>query len=192
MFRTVPLQDQDGTTVPPWSCPQAVSKPLWHMPLLCVQWKTPDDGQRNCPKHVEFFSKIKFEKLERLVGFIIRLNIVNRPMAGRLRSLFRFPTQAVGLSLLQTVQAEIAVHVTTYAMRLVSDYPREWNGRCLKPATHFNLVPKSRMRGLILLRNHMPKTQRKFYYYYYYYLAGCTMFPHLPAPIWQRTFMNAH
>jgi hypothetical protein len=27
--------------------------------LLCVQWRTPDDGQRNCPKHVEFYSKIK-------------------------------------------------------------------------------------------------------------------------------------
>ena len=33
---------------------QAVSKPLWHIPLRCVQWKTPDDGQRNFPKHVEF------------------------------------------------------------------------------------------------------------------------------------------
>ena len=31
-----------------------VSKPLWYIPLLCVQWKTPDDGQRNCPKHIEF------------------------------------------------------------------------------------------------------------------------------------------
>ena len=39
--------------------------------LLCVQWKTPDDGQKNCPKHVEFYSKNKFEKLVRLVGFII-------------------------------------------------------------------------------------------------------------------------
>jgi hypothetical protein len=37
---------------------QAVSKPVWYIPLLCVQWKTPDDGQRNCPKHVEFLSKI--------------------------------------------------------------------------------------------------------------------------------------
>ena len=27
--------------------------------LLCVQWKTPDDGKRNCPKHVEFYSKIR-------------------------------------------------------------------------------------------------------------------------------------
>ena len=30
----------------------AVSKPVWHKPLLCVQCKTPDDGQRNYPKHV--------------------------------------------------------------------------------------------------------------------------------------------
>ena len=43
------------------------------IPLLCVQWKTPDDGQRNCPKHVEFHYKNKFEKLVHLVRiFIIR------------------------------------------------------------------------------------------------------------------------
>jgi len=35
--------------------------------------KTPDDGQRNCPKHVEFYCKHKFEKLVHLVGFIIRI-----------------------------------------------------------------------------------------------------------------------
>ena len=35
--------------------------------------KTPDDGQRNCPKHVQFYSKNKFEKLVSLVGFIIRI-----------------------------------------------------------------------------------------------------------------------
>jgi len=28
-----------------WLLAQAVSKPVWHIPLLCVQWKTPDDGQ---------------------------------------------------------------------------------------------------------------------------------------------------
>jgi len=38
--------------------------------LLCVQWKTLDDGQRNCPKLVEFYFKNKFEKLVHLVGFI--------------------------------------------------------------------------------------------------------------------------
>ena len=89
MFRTVPLsiirsfpvytqqwymsyrfadsceQDQD---VPSWSCSQGV----WHIPLLCLQWKTPDGGQRNCPKHVEFHFRNKFEKLVHLVGFVIR------------------------------------------------------------------------------------------------------------------------
>jgi hypothetical protein len=54
--------------VPSWSY-----KIVWHIPLLCVQWNTPDDGQRNCPKHVEFHSKNKFEKLVHLVGFIIRI-----------------------------------------------------------------------------------------------------------------------
>ena len=37
-----------------------------------VQWKTPDDGQRNCPKHVEFLDKNKFGKLVHLVGFVIQ------------------------------------------------------------------------------------------------------------------------
>ena len=41
--------------------------------LLCVQYQTPDDGQKTCPKHVEFYSKNKFEKLVQLIGFIIRI-----------------------------------------------------------------------------------------------------------------------
>jgi len=32
-----------------------------------------DDGQRNSPKHVEFYSKIKFQILMHLVGFVIRI-----------------------------------------------------------------------------------------------------------------------
>jgi hypothetical protein len=57
-------QDQDRTAVPSWSCccVEAVYKPVWHIPL-CVRWETPDDGQRNCPKHVEFHSKIKADKI---------------------------------------------------------------------------------------------------------------------------------
>jgi hypothetical protein len=52
--------------------PDPVCKPVWHIPLLSVQWIAPDDGQRNCPKHVEFHFQNKFEKLVHLVGFIIR------------------------------------------------------------------------------------------------------------------------
>jgi len=58
--------------IPSWTCSEAVNKPVWHIPLFYVQWNTPDDGQRNCPKHVEFHSKNKSEKLVHLVGFIIR------------------------------------------------------------------------------------------------------------------------
>ena len=31
-------QDQDGTVVPSWSCSKALFKPVWHIPLLSVQW----------------------------------------------------------------------------------------------------------------------------------------------------------
>ena len=70
IFRAVPRTNIRSLLT---ACQQAVSKPVWHIPLLCVQWKTPDDGQRNCPKHVEVYSKNKFEKLVHLLGFIIRI-----------------------------------------------------------------------------------------------------------------------
>jgi hypothetical protein len=38
-----------------------------------MQWKTPDDGQRSCPKHVEFYFKNKFELLVQLFGFNIEI-----------------------------------------------------------------------------------------------------------------------
>jgi len=82
MLRTVPLSIIRSFSLytQQWymSCTQAVNKPVWHTPLLCVQWKNPDDGQRNCPKHVEFYSKNKLEKLVHLVDFIIRIYHVAR------------------------------------------------------------------------------------------------------------------
>jgi len=39
--------------------------------LLCIEYKAPADGQKTCLKHVDFYSKNKFEKLMHLVGFII-------------------------------------------------------------------------------------------------------------------------
>jgi hypothetical protein len=43
------------------------------IPVLCIQHWNPDDGQKTCPKRVEFYSKIKFEKLMYLFGFITRI-----------------------------------------------------------------------------------------------------------------------
>jgi len=39
----------------------------------CLYSTTPNDGQKTALKHVEFYSKNKFEKLVHLVGFIIRI-----------------------------------------------------------------------------------------------------------------------
>jgi len=54
------------------SCSTAVYKPAWHVPVPNVQWKTPDDGQRNCPKHVEFLDQNKFGELVRLLVLVKR------------------------------------------------------------------------------------------------------------------------
>ena len=56
------------------------ARKLYYIYHCCVySEKTPDDGQRNCPKHVEFHSKNEFEKLVHLVGFIIRVYHDARP-----------------------------------------------------------------------------------------------------------------
>jgi len=58
-------RDRDGTC--------KLSANLYDIYHCCVYSdKTPDDGQRNCLKYVEFYSKNKFEKLVHLFGFIIR------------------------------------------------------------------------------------------------------------------------
>ena len=65
-------QDQDGNAGPSWSCSTAVYKPVWHIPLLSVQWI-------NCWWWAEELSETcrvscqnKFEELVRLVGFVIK------------------------------------------------------------------------------------------------------------------------
>ena len=89
MFRTVPLSIIRSFSLytQPWYMSYSLwagsgfhpdptcklSANLYDIPLLCVQWKTPDDGQRNCVKRVEFQSKNKFEKSVYLIGFIIRI-----------------------------------------------------------------------------------------------------------------------
>jgi hypothetical protein len=36
-------------------------KPAWNLPVPNVQSKTPDDGQRRCSKHVEFYNGINLD-----------------------------------------------------------------------------------------------------------------------------------
>jgi len=42
---------------------KAVIKLARHTPVPNVQWRTPDDGQRNCSKDVRFLDKNKFGKI---------------------------------------------------------------------------------------------------------------------------------
>ena len=82
MFRTVPLSIVRNFSLYTQQCYMSYcfvdnlragscSQAVWRIPLLYVQWKTPDYGQRNCPKHVEFYSKNKCEKLVYLVGSLL-------------------------------------------------------------------------------------------------------------------------
>jgi hypothetical protein len=70
MFRTVPVSIIRSFSL--YTQQWSMSANLYDIYHCCVQWKTPDDGQKKCPKHVKFHPKNKFEKLVHLVGFIIR------------------------------------------------------------------------------------------------------------------------
>ena len=75
-------QDQDGTGLVlaepnlfrPDPAARKLSANLYDIYHWCVySEKLLMMGQRNCPKHVDFYSKNKFEKLVYLVGFIIKI-----------------------------------------------------------------------------------------------------------------------
>ena len=110
--------------------------------------KTPDDGQRNCPKHAEFYSKNKFEKLVHLVGFIIRIYQDARTSESQIRELLT-PLRA-GRSGIESrwgrdfppVQTGPGAHPTSCAMGTGS-FPGEKCGRVVLLTTHHFLVPRS-------------------------------------------------
>ena len=66
MFRTVPLSIIRSFSL---------YTQQWYMSYRFADSLRAGSGQngRNCPKHVEFYSRNKFEKLVHLVGFIIRI-----------------------------------------------------------------------------------------------------------------------
>jgi hypothetical protein len=65
-------QDQDGTAVPSWSCSKAVYKPVWHIPLLSVQWINSWWWTEELPETCRVLCQNKFVKLVHLVAFIIK------------------------------------------------------------------------------------------------------------------------
>ena len=65
-------QDQDGTAVPSWSCPKAVYKLVWHIPLLSVQWINCWWWTEELSETCRISYRNKFVKLVHLVGFITK------------------------------------------------------------------------------------------------------------------------
>jgi hypothetical protein len=56
-----------------WQLASRMSANLYDIYHCCVySKKNPDDGQRKCPKHVEFYCKNKFENLVHQKGKVIR------------------------------------------------------------------------------------------------------------------------
>jgi len=86
MFRTIPLSIISSFFFTVHTAVVYVIQVCWQLangirihPYHCCVYseKNPDDGQRNFLKHVEFYSKNKFENLMHLVGCIVRIKIVN-------------------------------------------------------------------------------------------------------------------
>ena len=71
-LKTALEQDQDGTAVPSWSCSKAVYKPVWHIPLLSVQWINSSRWTEEMSEICRVLCQNKFVKFVHLVGFIIK------------------------------------------------------------------------------------------------------------------------
>ena len=92
------------------------------------EW-TPDDGQRHCPKHVEFHAKNKFAKLEYLVGLIVKKFVT---MYGHMNLKYVTPSFVIYLhveavftlyrALKSHVQRERSKCYTDQDLRVVSTY----------------------------------------------------------------------
>jgi len=63
-------QDHDG--IPSWSCSKAVYKPVWHIPLLSLQWINSWWWTEELSETCRVSCQNKFVKLVHLVGFIIK------------------------------------------------------------------------------------------------------------------------
>ena len=73
MFWTIFLSIIRSSRLNRYCCLLASKQTTDKFPLLYVQSSTPDDGQKDHPKHVQCHSKINFDTLVHLVGFTIEI-----------------------------------------------------------------------------------------------------------------------
>jgi len=70
IIRSFPLYTHTQMVYVIEDCCQQTCMTYMYNTAVCTV-KSPDDGQRNCPELVDFYSKNKFEKSVHVVGFII-------------------------------------------------------------------------------------------------------------------------
>ena len=99
----------------------------WNIPLLCVQWKTPDDGQRNCPKHIGFHSKNKFETLVHIVGFIIRIKLGVENLTG---GAYDWPT------MVHTCKKDLPIQDNSLSLQALHTHPTSTSDNKINSAFH--------------------------------------------------------
>jgi hypothetical protein len=64
------------TAVPSWSCSKAVYKPVWHIPLLSVQWINSWWWTDELSKTRRVSRQNKFVKSVHIVGLITKINLL--------------------------------------------------------------------------------------------------------------------
>ena len=103
-----------------------------HIPLLCVQWKNSWNGQRNCPKHAEFYSKTKFEKSVYLVGFIVRTLPMFRICSLQLQEKSRSVSSlyiyfySIQFKISPSVASDFTTYNSKFRIRKFSFRPMDW------------------------------------------------------------------
>jgi hypothetical protein len=81
-------------SVPPWSCSKDVYKPVWHIPMLSVQWINSWWWTEELSETCRVSWQNKFVKLVHLVGFIIKKFIM---MHGHMNVKLQLPISIVCL-----------------------------------------------------------------------------------------------
>jgi hypothetical protein len=110
--------------------------------------RAPDDGQRNCPKRVEFYSKNKFEKLVHLVGFITR--IYHDARSSECQISWFDSRQRQDIFLFSGNSDALSVHTTPYKMSAGGRFHCKQSGDGARLITHTRLVVRLQLRGAAL------------------------------------------
>ena len=131
--------------------------------VYVIQYQTPDDGQKSCPKHVELYSKNKFEKLVHIVGFIIRIRHDARSPECQIRQI-------------NPLKAKINLNYIKDAVRtLLTTHASSMNSQEKKRIRNYKSVHKIHTKSVFkfsdnyvphLLKQNEPSLQLLLYQYY--------------------------